>query len=350
MVVRQLQRPNSDNRGLTELFSKSKVRSPINARWLGNTIDPMRVKLVKGALAAAASMALIVSFGNAAVAANELANPGISNQVQKNVSPVRGQAGKPKPVANTGISYHSGPVMVNPITIYPIWYGNFSSGTASSTKDILTHFMSNIGGSPYYNITTTYTNGSGAKVKNQVTLSTKSVVDNYSLGTNLTDANIATLVNNAINGGTFPRDPDGFYLVLTAGDVGESSGFLTNYCGWHTYTSNNAVAIKYSFVGDATKGLGSCTAQSTNSPNGNPAADGMVSVIAHELEEAASDPQLNAWYDTRGYENADKCAWNFGTQSTATNGSKYNMTLGGKQYLVQQNWVNAGSGGCLMSY
>ena len=39
----------------------------------------------------------------------------------------------------------------------------------------------------------------------------------------------------------------------------------------------------------------------------------MVSVIAHELEEAATDPDLNAWYDNRGYENADKCAWTFGT-------------------------------------
>ena len=39
----------------------------------------------------------------------------------------------------------------------------------------------------------------------------------------------------------------------------------------------------------------------------------MASIIAHELEEAVTDPDLNAWYDTRGYENADKCAWTFGT-------------------------------------
>ena len=39
----------------------------------------------------------------------------------------------------------------------------------------------------------------------------------------------------------------------------------------------------------------------------------MASVIAHELVEAVSDPQLNAWYDRRGYENADKCAWTFGS-------------------------------------
>ena len=39
----------------------------------------------------------------------------------------------------------------------------------------------------------------------------------------------------------------------------------------------------------------------------------MASIIAHELEEAATDPDLNAWYDRRGDENADKCAWTFGT-------------------------------------
>ena len=76
----------------------------------------------------------------------------------------------------------------------------------------------------------------------------------------------------------------------------------------------------------------------------------MASIIAHEVEEAASDPELNAWYDTRGYENADKCAWTFGSTSNASNGAKYNMTLGGLNFLIQQNWVNASGGYCAKSY
>ena len=76
----------------------------------------------------------------------------------------------------------------------------------------------------------------------------------------------------------------------------------------------------------------------------------MASIVAHEMEEAISDPDLNAWYDRRGNENADKCAWTFGTMSTAANGSKYNITLGGTHFLIQQNWVNAGAGSCAMSY
>jgi hypothetical protein len=91
------------------------------------------------------------------------------------------------------------------------------------------------------------------------------------------------------------------------------------------------------------------------SPNGNAGADGMASVLAHELEETATDPDLNAWYDRRGYENADKCAWTLGTTSTLPSGAKNNMTLGPRNYLIQQNWVNAKSssganGYCALKY
>ena len=76
----------------------------------------------------------------------------------------------------------------------------------------------------------------------------------------------------------------------------------------------------------------------------------MASIIAHELEEATSDPDLNAWYDKRGSENADKCAWTFGTEYTTANGASANMNLGGMDYLIQQNWVNAAGGYCALSY
>jgi hypothetical protein len=76
----------------------------------------------------------------------------------------------------------------------------------------------------------------------------------------------------------------------------------------------------------------------------------MADSVAHETEEFATDPDLTAWYDNRGNENADKCAWTFGTTSKASNGSLYNITLGSKQYLLQRNWVNANGGYCAMTY
>jgi hypothetical protein len=74
-----------------------------------------------------------------------------------------------------------------------------------------------------------------------------------------------------------------------------------------------------------------------------------VNTLAHEIEEANTDPDLNAWYDRRGYENADKCAWTFGTTYTTANGAKANMSWGGKDWLVQRNWKNVGSGSCALS-
>jgi hypothetical protein len=72
----------------------------------------------------------------------------------------------------------------------------------------------------------------------------------------------------------------------------------------------------------------------------------MASILAHELEEAITDPDLNAWFDLHGMENADKCAWQFGPTKTAANGSKYNQTLAGFNWLIQMNWVNSGGGSC----
>ena len=75
----------------------------------------------------------------------------------------------------------------------------------------------------------------------------------------------------------------------------------------------------------------------------------MASIIAHELEEAVTDPDLNAWYDSRGAENADKCAWTFGNTYTV-NGAQANMQLGSRHFLIQRNWVNATGGYCSLSY
>ena len=137
-----------------------------------------------------------------------------------------------------------------------------------------------------------------------------------------------------------PADVNALYFVLTSADVTASSGFCTSYCGWHTYTTLNNTAIKYSFVGNPDRCPNACEAQTASSPNDNPGADGMASIIAHELEEAASDPQLNAWYDRRGYENADKCAWTFGASLGGASGAQYNQLINGNRYFLQQDWSN----------
>lgn len=254
--------------------------------------------------------------------------------------------GKAKPGGGNGISYHNGPVMTGTPTIYLIWYGNWSSDTAA--QSLLTTWAQSIGGTSYYNINTTYYNGSGVHVSNAATYG-GSTTDNYSQGTSVSDAGIQAIVAAAINSGRLPMNSNALYFVVTSADVNESSGFCTSYCGWHTHGTINGVDVKYSFIGDSARCASACEWQTTG-PNGGGGGDGMASIISHEFEEATSDPDLNAWYDTRGYENADKCAWTFGTTSTASNGALYNTTFGGKNWLIQRNWLNASGGLCTMSY
>ena len=306
------------------------------------------------ALAAAAALATAALAAPAAQAAAPREKGGSSAEIE--AMPIKGKAARTTATATNPITYHNGPVMnaAGGVNAYVIWYGAWDNGAAtpvSKGSALLATMLQGIGGTPYYNTNSTYTDKTGVGVANKVTLAGQTSDLTYSLGKRLTDANVKTLVSNAITKGKLPKDPNGVYFVLTAKDVTETSGFLTKYCGWHTHATISTTDIKYSFVGDPSSKLANC-AQQLVGPNGATyaGADAMVSVIAHELEEAASDPDLNAWYDAAGAENADKCAWTFGTTSTATNGAKYNVTWGGTQFLIQQNWVAGTVQACAMSY
>jgi hypothetical protein len=231
--------------------------------------------------------------------------------------------------------------------MYYIWYG---TAWDTSSKNLLVNLGNNIGGSPYFNINTTYYDHANVHVKNSVSLSGQTTTG-YTYGTNLSDANIQSIVTDALNSGALPRDTNGVYMVLTDKTVGESSGFCTQYCGWHTHATIGGQDIKYAFVGNAETQCASACGATAPSVNSLPGADAMASVISHELEEAVTDPDLNAWYsNATGKENADECAWNWGTTSTASNGAKYNQNFGGTNYLIQMNWVIASTQKCLQHY
>ncbi|HXI54988.1 MAG TPA: Ig-like domain-containing protein, partial [Polyangia bacterium] len=148
-----------------------------------------------------------------------------------------------------------------------------------------------------------------------------------------------------------PSDTNGVYFVLTAPGISQSDSdgaFCTDYCGWHT--ANTPSNIKYSFVGSGDHCPQNC-GLSVQGPNQNQGADEMASVIAHELAETVTDPEIDAWINPGWIENGDLCAWNFGRTFTASeDGSQANVHLGSRDFLIQQLWVNAGAGGCAMNY
>ena len=256
--------------------------------------------------------------------------------------------GELKAAATYGINYHGGPVMLGTTPVYIIWYGNWSGNTATS---LIPTFVNGLNGSAYQNINTTYYNSAAQHVSNALNVAGQASDTAYTYGKALSDAAIKSIVSAKCNTAAMGNCANNaIYAVLTSADVNATSGFCTQYCGWHTHGSINGKDVKYAFVGNPDRCIASCAAQKTG-PNGNAGADGLVSILTHEISETLSDPDLNAWYDKGGNENADKCAWNFGTTSTASNGAKYNVTLGGKQWLVQQNWANvAPSGKCAISY
>jgi len=252
-------------------------------------------------------------------------------------------------VTGNGINYHGGPVMANTVNVYFIWYGNWVNGTHSSDSQTTVNLINSLygsgglSGSGYEMINSTYGDNSH-NVSGLLTLA-GSTTNNYSNGSRLSDRTIKTIVTNAISSGSLPKDTNGVYFVLTSSDVSESSGFCSFYCGWHTSATILSADIKYAFVGNPDRCTSACEAQ-TKSPNNDSGADGMASIMAHETEEAISDPDLNAWYDGSGNENADKCAWKWGPTTGSVGNAGYNQTLGGHNWLIQMNWENARGGGC----
>ncbi len=255
---------------------------------------------------------------------------------------------KKTPTAN-GIYYHGGPVMVGNVHIYFIWYGNFVNGPAKSdspmTQDLLTELFSEggLGASSYARINSSYSNGAG-NVSGNFALA-ESVFDYYSYGTSLSDATVGSVVANAIGNRALPRDTNGIYFVLTSSDVSETSGFCTQYCGWHNHATIDGVDIKYAFVGNSDRCPSACVEQ-VQSPNGDSGADTMASIMAQQTNEAINDPDLSGWYDSSGEESGDKCAWRWGPVNGTIGERAYNVTAAGHDWLLAMNWENARGGGC----
>jgi len=266
----------------------------------------------------------------------------------------------------TGISYHGGPVLQAQTNVAAIYWASTaiypgaptpgSTGAGSGDGSNVGFFLSHVGGSPYYNINSTYTDGSGAAIRNSVTYTQYWANNSYNVPsgtTRVSDAQMVSMLQYAFSNGKLTYDPNTLYAIFTGGSVNLGGGFGTRYCAYHTHgtVTINGVSktVLYAAMPDAYAKASACS-NGTKSPNNDPHADAVVSVLVHEIEETTTDPMGNAWYDSTGYENADKCAWNFGTTYTTANGGVANVNLGGKDFLIQQNWINSGSGGCRLSW
>jgi hypothetical protein len=241
------------------------------------------------------------------------------------------------------VEYHGGAVMLAPTSLYFIWYGSWAGSTAPA---ILLDLALNLGGSAYFDVVTRYANSFGVAPVNSVSYA-GSINDSYSLGTSLTRLDVGFIVSGAVANQLLPPDPDGIYVVFTSADVAETSGFGTEYCGFHNASSSGGVTLKYVFVGHPDRAPTKCKPQAVG-PNGDAAADAMANVLVNGIFNTILDPQFTGWYDRFLLEPADKCAWNFGTTYTTTNGARANVALGGRDFLLQQLWAPAIRGYCTL--
>jgi hypothetical protein len=263
---------------------------------------------------------------------------------------------------NTGIFYHGGPVLQSGTKVVAIYWASspiYTGGPAAGTKgggagdgSLVGSFLRSVGGSPYFNINHSYTDGSGSAIVNSVTYvgfwanNTNVPAD----GATVTDAQMVAMLQSGFDSGNLTYDPGTLYAIFTAGTVNLGGGFGTQYCAYHTHGTVNGnqtalyAAMPYDFAYPS-----GCTIGGAPS-NVDAGAYYEVNTLAHEVEETTTDMMGTAWFDRRGYENADKCAWTFGSTYPIANGGTANMNLGGNDYLIQRNWVNAGSGGCTLSF
>ncbi|HEY6212151.1 MAG TPA: hypothetical protein VIW45_07690 [Vicinamibacterales bacterium] len=236
----------------------------------------------------------------------------------------RGEAPAARPSKSPNLIYHGGTVMHGTI-VEPIFWGTSWATDTSDKQTGLALFYNGIGGSSYATTNTEYTDG-GGNASAVITLGnvhadpSAATANGQQTGPIL--AEVCKVVPNP--------QPNGYYPVYTDEPRGHA-----RFCAWHSTgtctTPTGSVQVQFAFFfkldGDA-----GCDPQDPSTTHSQ-GLEALANVSGHELSETLTDNHLDAWYDANGAENADKCAWTFGTAHlTFTNQS---------QWKIQGNWSNA---------
>ena len=266
------------------------------------------------------------------------------------------------------ILYNGGPVLNQAnVPIYVIYYGTgIGTGFPPTTENIINSFLEGLGGTPEFNVNTTYcdTNtttcpGSGTSISGLLAYPidlSHLFLDPGSQGASIGSNAIPRILQNAIKPtGSLPADNGAIYVLITAPTV-KVSGFCTSFCAYHTRSTGiiSGHTIHYALAPEPGSKCTACDGnfafgQSTT-PNGDPGADEVVDSLEHELSETVTDPDLNAWFTSNGSENGDLCNYNYGDfnslPKTTNTGASYNASWGKYFYLIQLIWKNGTAPGC----
>jgi hypothetical protein len=261
------------------------------------------------------------------------------------IVPLREPGGQGKPGGGGAkpaklLTYHNGPVMTDSagpigggVAVTAIYWGT-SWGSPSFAGDKvsgLASFYGGIGGTSYMKTNQEYTQGDGAHVTTAVT-NYAAAFDAKTKQPSTAPSTGAVLAVVANNIGAPVRN--GYYPVYSDQKRGTAG-----YCAWHSYGTINGVPVQFAFFFNLDGDSGCDPGDTTSGHSQGLAA--LANVSGHELSETVTDPSLNAWYDSQGAENSDKCAWKFGTSP---------VSIGGSNWKIQGNWSNAAYAGGTTQY
>jgi len=232
---------------------------------------------------------------------------------------------------------------------------HYSEATDAAYQNQIVKYFQDVGGSQILNTTTQYpgNNGTPADTSNFVA----AVVDTTAFphaGTvpdPVTAGDLNTEVYNQIVANGWPLGLSDMYFILLPNNVVDcdhappSASCNTNtYCAYHTYgfvgSDTPANDFIWSDIPDnrSIYSLGGC---GNSNVTGNPSADTTLSSVEHEHLEAVTDPRLNAWLDSTGAENGDKCNRFMGVaQGQPAVANNYLGPGNADLFRIQREWSN----------
>jgi hypothetical protein len=228
--------------------------------------------------------------------------------------------GHGRPVRSPNLSWHGGSIMVSAQTTAIFWGPRWANPDQVAKITGLDSFYGGMGGTAY------------ARTSNEYTDSTHTVTDSISYNGHLVDTSQATgggstsailtevckMISSPVSNGYYP-----VYVDVGRGNAG--------YCAWHSSSTCGGVIVQFAFFFNLDGDVG-CDPNDNLSGHSEGLA-ALANVSAHELSEARSDPHLDAWFDSQGAENSDKCAWSFGPTLVPFND--------GTSWKLQGNWSNS---------
>jgi len=220
---------------------------------------------------------------------------------------------------------HGGPVLTAPQVVFIFW--GFGTGTSYTTG--VQNFR-NSGIAPYTKMLAQYSSAASSSTSySQGTANDK--FDTSTPPQNVTDAIVQSEVTKYFGGA---EDASTVYEVVIPMTSYSSNGTSDScggpnlaYCAYHGNFADGSRDVKYAIIP-----YPSCSGCQSAGFSDNQNTDHFV---VHETREATSDPDLNAWYDRRGNEADDKCAWSPTPFIDNTTGFAY-----------QYEWSNS-AGGCV---